>query len=164
MIGFLNAGDFPAANLLEDNYDSILAELLALHRGYFTAWPELYLYGSGWDVFGLYYLGKKIDAGCTACPVTASVVESIPGMTTAGFSRMAALTHILPHVGYTDKVLRAHLGLVIPPECTLRVGSETRSWEPGKVLVFDDTVEHEAVNLSLQDRVVLLVDFIRPSG
>ena len=51
------------------------------------------------------------------------------GVTTAGFSRLAPGTHIKPHVGYTSEVLRCHLGLIVPPDCALRVGSETRRWE-----------------------------------
>jgi beta-hydroxylase len=91
-------------------------------------------------------------------------VEQIPGLTTAGFSWMSPGTHIKPHVGYSSAVLRCHLGLVIPSDCKLRVGSETRGWQEGKTLVFDDTVEHEAWNRSDKDRVVLLLDFKRPGA
>eukprot|EP00959_Pyramimonas_sp_CCMP1952_P258713 5407857-Pyramimonas_sp.AAC.2 len=38
-------------------------------------------------------------------------------------------------------------GLVVPPVGTsIRAGEETRNWEEGKCLVFDDSFEHE-VNL-----------------
>src|SRR5206468_8159148 len=46
--------------------------------------------------------------------------------------------------------------------CTLRVGSETRTWRKGKCLVFDDSFEHEATNPSERARVVLLVDVWHP--
>jgi beta-hydroxylase len=42
------------------------------------------------------------------------------------------------------------------------VGDETRTWQEGKCMVFDDTVEHEAWNKSDQSRVVLIVDFKAP--
>jgi aspartyl/asparaginyl beta-hydroxylase (cupin superfamily) len=42
------------------------------------------------------------------------------------------------------------------------VAGETRGWEEGRCLVFDDTVEHEAWNDSEQARGVLLLDFLRP--
>ncbi|HXU80612.1 MAG TPA: aspartyl/asparaginyl beta-hydroxylase domain-containing protein, partial [Polyangia bacterium] len=71
-------------------------------------------------------------------------------------------THIKPHVGWVRTVYRLHLGLVVPPDCALRVGAETTPWREGACLVFDDTVEHEAWNRSGQDRVVLLLDFLRP--
>jgi aspartyl/asparaginyl beta-hydroxylase (cupin superfamily) len=75
---------------------------------------------------------------------------------------MAPGTHIKPHVGWVRTVYRLHMGLVVPPDCALRVGAETRSWREGECLVFDDTVEHEAWNRSGDTRVVLLLDFLRP--
>jgi aspartyl/asparaginyl beta-hydroxylase (cupin superfamily) len=64
-------------------------------------------------------------------------------------------------VGYTQEVLRCHVGLVTPENCALRVAKETRGWTPGSCFVFDDTQEHEAWNRSNQTRVVLLFDFKR---
>ncbi|MEU6021840.1 aspartyl/asparaginyl beta-hydroxylase domain-containing protein [Micromonospora sp. NPDC047134] len=80
----------------------------------------------------------------------------------AGFSRMAPGTHIKPHQGWVTTVYRAHLGLVVPPDCALRVGEETRQWREGETVVFDDTVTHEAWNYGNRDRIVLLFDFVRP--
>ena len=40
--------------------------------------------------------------------------------------------------------------------------SETRKWEVGKALIFDDTIEHEAWNDSKEDRLVLIFDIWRP--
>ncbi|MGH9785165.1 MAG: aspartyl/asparaginyl beta-hydroxylase domain-containing protein, partial [Terriglobia bacterium] len=47
-------------------------------------------------------------------------------------------------------------------DCRIRVGSEVRTWEEGKSLIFDDSHPHEAWNDSNFYRVVLLVDFLRP--
>jgi beta-hydroxylase len=46
--------------------------------------------------------------------------------------------------------------------CAIRVGSDTKSWQEGRSLVFDDCHEHEAWNDTDQVRVVLFVDFLRP--
>jgi aspartyl/asparaginyl beta-hydroxylase (cupin superfamily) len=55
------------------------------------------------------------------------------------------------------------LPLVVPPQCgELRVGNDRRSWREGELLVFDDTMEHEAWNESREERVVLLFDIWRP--
>ena len=71
------------------------------------------------------------------------------------------MTRILPHQGYRGEFLRCHLGLEVPPgDCALKVEEETRRWEVGKVLVFDDRVTHEAWNLTDGERVVLLFDFV----
>jgi beta-hydroxylase len=88
------------------------------------------------------------------------LIENIPNLVTAGFSSLRPGTHIAPHTGYPDGVLRCHLGLVVPETgCGIRVGDETRHWEVGKCLVFDDTLEHEAWNHSDRTRVILLLDF-----
>jgi aspartyl/asparaginyl beta-hydroxylase (cupin superfamily) len=54
------------------------------------------------------------------------------------------------------------LPLIVPPGCYFRVGNETRRWERGRAFVFDDTIEHEAVNTSSEARVVLIFDIWKP--
>lgn len=158
--GFYDTTNFPFVNMLKRNVQAISAELEQVLKGQvFTAWPERFLYGEGWDVFGLYLFDRRIPENCAVCPDTTALIERVRGMTTAGFSRLAPGTHIKPHVGFTDEVLRCHLGLITPPGARLRVGAETRDWEAGECLIFDDTVEHEAWNESSADRVVLLLDF-----
>jgi aspartate beta-hydroxylase len=44
----------------------------------------------------------------------------------------------------------------------LRVGEETHIWEPGRLVLFDDTIRHEAWNRSDQLRVVLIFDVWHP--
>jgi aspartate beta-hydroxylase len=56
----------------------------------------------------------------------------------------------------------SHLALMVPPDCALRVGGEEQVWCEGRTLVFDDTYEHEAWNLSKQVRVVLIADLWHP--
>ena len=51
---------------------------------------------------------------------------------------------------------------MVPVGCRLRVADDTRPWQEGKCLIFDDTVEHEAWNDSDQMRGTLLLDFLRP--
>ena len=62
-------------------------------------------------------------------------------------------------------MLRYHLGLLVPHAahtCAIDVAGETRHWEAGKSLIFDDSYIHSAWNLSDEVRVVLFVDFARP--
>ena len=58
--------------------------------------------------------------------------------------------------------LICHLPLIVPKGCWLRVGNETREWEEGKLLIFDDSFEHEAMNPSGELRIILLFDIWRP--
>ena len=50
----------------------------------------------------------------------------------------------------------------VPQDCALEVGGETRSWEPGRLSIFDDTYRHAAWNRSDRPRRVLLCDFWSP--
>lgn len=144
-------------------------ELDALDLNGFRAWPERQIYtNDGWKVFGFYAFGHRLGENCERCPETVRVIESLPGMVTAGFSRLAAGTRILPHsgyVGYSGFYLRAHLGVVVPEhaDCGLLVGGETRRWQEGKCLLFDDSSEHSAWNDGPGDRIVLLVDLLNPN-
>jgi ornithine lipid ester-linked acyl 2-hydroxylase len=160
---FYEAHEFDFTRALEANWLKIRQELAALPTKHFIDWSERYLYQTGWQTFGLYAYRVKIDKNCRLCPQTTKLVEQIPGLLTAGFSALAPGTHIAPHTGYPDGVLRCHLGLVIPDSnCAIRVGDTTRSWQAGKCLIFDDTLEHEAWNRSDRLRVVLLLDFKAP--
>jgi ornithine lipid ester-linked acyl 2-hydroxylase len=109
--------------------------------------------------------GVRFKRNCEECPETTAIIESIPGMKTAFFSILYPGTHIPPHRGFYNGVLRLHFALVVPikkENCTIRVGSKIRSWESGRCLIFDDTYEHEVRNDTNQLRIVLFVDFKRP--
>jgi len=54
------------------------------------------------------------------------------------------------------------LPLIVPEGCWFRVGGETRYWRRGEAFLFDDTIEHEAMNPSDELRVVLIFDVWRP--
>jgi aspartyl/asparaginyl beta-hydroxylase (cupin superfamily) len=44
----------------------------------------------------------------------------------------------------------------------MRVGNEIHIWQENKVILFDDSFEHEVVNPTNEERVVLLVDIWHP--
>jgi beta-hydroxylase len=157
---------FDFVHRLEANWEAVRDELSRLGPNDFIEYPERYLLGNrtGWDIFGIYFLGVKIDVNCDLCPETAKLVRTVPGMMTAGFSRLAPGTHIVPHAGKPTNVLRCHMGLSVPEKCALRVADEIKQWQHGKCFVFDDTSEHEAWNLSDKPRDVLLMDFRIPAG
>ena len=71
-------------------------------------------------------------------------------------------THLLPHRGVTNTRLVGHLPLLVPDDCALRVGGEIHPWQEGRVVVFDDTYEHEAWNRGKSTRVVLIFDIWNP--
>jgi len=119
-------------------------------------------------------------------------VSSFPkenSVRTCAFSILVPGGHILPHsgyVGYSDRVLRCHLGLDIPDTkiedwdamprtrdwtflakppyagLGLRCGPHWETWNNGDLLVFDDSYVHEAWNSTTEPRLILLLDFNRP--
>ena len=77
---------------------------------------------------------------------------------------LAPGTHLLAHTGSTNLRLRHHLALEVPsdPPSQIRVGTETREWVKGEVLVFDDSFEHEVTSSGSMQRVALIVDTWHP--
>jgi aspartyl/asparaginyl beta-hydroxylase (cupin superfamily)/Tfp pilus assembly protein PilF len=130
-------------------------------------WQELN-HSQRWATYFLWKHGERVDAHCERCPRTAAVVESLPLARTRNyspnvlFSALEAHTVIPPHTGDTNARLVVHLPLILPPNCTFRVGNDTREWRYGKAWVFDDSVEHEARNDSDQLRVQLMFDVWNP--
>jgi beta-hydroxylase len=86
-------------------------------------------------------------------------------MRTAMFSILAPHYHIPPHKGPTRAVIRAHLALKVPSEWEkvwIRVDDQIMNWKTGKVMLFDDTYEHEVRNDTDETRAVLFIDIDRP--
>lgn len=121
-----------------------------------------------WSAYHLYRGGERQDDHCRRCPRTAEAVESMPLMASPGhapevfFSILRPGTVIPPHVGLANTKLAVHLALVIPPDCSITVGGETRTWEEGRVLIFDDSFEHQAENASDRTRAVLIAEIWNP--
>ncbi|HFB65801.1 MAG TPA: aspartyl/asparaginyl beta-hydroxylase domain-containing protein [Aeromonadales bacterium] len=121
--------------------------------------------GNNWKTFGFYVYGNRVDDNCNLCPKTAAVLDSLPGMRTAMFSILAPHYHIVPHKGPTRAVVRAHLGLKVPTDWEkvwIRVDDKILNWHEGKVMIFDDTYEHEVRNDTDETRAVLFIDIDRP--
>jgi len=121
-----------------------------------------------WGAYFLWKNGKRIHDHADRCPRTEEAIALAPQMKVPGrapvvfFSALKPGVHIPPHNGATNARLTVHLPLIIPPDCALRVGEETHVWEPGRLVMFDDTIRHEAWNRSDRLRVVLIFDVWHP--
>lgn len=148
-----------------DSWRVIREELMQLERTTFIEWPERFLYEKAWTVFGIIYLGHTVPQGAALCPKTHQLLQGIPGIFTAGFSRLGSGAKIKPHSGNNiPPKYRCHLGLVVPEQCFFTVNGTVTQWQEGEWLCFDDAHEHSAVNESDADRIVLLVDILKPPG
>jgi aspartate beta-hydroxylase len=121
-----------------------------------------------WDGYYFYRHGERREDNCAACPRTAQALDSVPlcrvreHAPESFFSVFTPGTHLLPHRGVTNTRVVAHLPLMVPESCALGVGGEVHAWKEGRVVVFDDTYEHEAWNRSDRSRVVLIFDLWNP--
>ncbi|MFM1884845.1 MAG: hypothetical protein RL026_2 [Pseudomonadota bacterium] len=130
-------------------------------------WADLN-HSRDWTAFHLFRAGQPVPENIERCPKTAEALRladqaQMPGTCpNAMFSVLQPKAKIPPHNGETNARLVAHLPLVVPDKCLFRVGYDTRRWVEGEVMIFDDTIEHDAVNDSDQIRVILLFDVWNP--
>lgn len=134
---------------------------------------EDYLRGDGvtpaWEAFFFYRHGHRFDANHSLCPRTSEVLESIElcrieeQAPEICFSVLKPRSHIMPHYGVTNVRLVMHLPLLVPPDCALNlIDVGEHHWQEGKLMMFDDTFQHEAWNRSDETRIVLLMDCWNP--
>ncbi|PZQ62915.1 MAG: hydroxylase [Sphingomonas taxi] len=121
-----------------------------------------------WSAFHLIENGTPHGLNAPRCPRTLAALAGapmpqIPGRSPmALFSMLRPRTHIPPHHGMLNTRLIVHLPLIVPGRCRLRVGNESRDVRAGELMIFDDSIEHEAWNDSDEERVVLLFEVWRP--
>ena len=181
LLEFADSAEFDWVATVEAAFEDILAEALALQRekAEFGAYlkgddsrPAYDVHGlkdnQDWGAFYLWYNGEPVSDNQALCPKTTAVMEALPLVFSGSrcpnvlFSRLKAGAKIPPHNGMINTRLICHLPLIIPPGCGFRVGNDVREWEPGKVWLFDDTVEHEAWNNSNEDRILLIFEVWKP--
>jgi aspartyl/asparaginyl beta-hydroxylase (cupin superfamily) len=121
-----------------------------------------------WSAYHLFKDGERIAENAQRCPLIMRVLELLPIPVIKHRSPMALIsilkpgTHIPAHHGMINTRLICHIPLVVPRDCRLRVGAETRDVVEGKAMIFDDSFEHEAWNNSDAVRAVLLFEIWRP--
>lgn len=171
---FFDEVTVPGIGVLKDHWLTIRDEVQALvanHRSSIPALGEIspdhrrIAQNSAWKSFFFYGYGYKIEPNRARCPKTAALIDQVPGVVVAFFSIFEPGTHLREHYGVTKAMLNVHLALSVPPEtecCEIRVRDEVRSWTEGEFLIFDETYNHEAWNMSSQPRVILFLQVMRP--
>lgn len=181
-LAFYERADFPWLSEVEAATGTIRDELAALlaadnpdfapyvqhPRGApLNQWAALN-HSLDWSAWFLLKDGAPFGDHCARCPKTAALLRRLPLADipriapSAFFSALKPRTLIPPHHGVTNARVIVHIPLIVPSGCWFRVGNETREWEPGKALIFDDSIEHEAYNGSDQLRIVLIFDIWNP--
>ena len=132
--------------------------------------------GGDWHWASFIARGERREPMWERCPQTAAALAGVPGLMEgmpfafAFFSTLQPGARIAAHTSPCNLRVRVHLPLVVPPadgtdgaaRCAMRVADETRPWEPGRALIFDDAFEHEVFNDTAAERAVLLFDVWHP--
>ncbi|XP_028812783.1 aspartyl/asparaginyl beta-hydroxylase isoform X2 [Denticeps clupeoides] len=155
---------------LERNWLTIRDEALSVMNttsGLFVPEDENLRETGSWGQFTLWQQGRKSASSCQSVPKTCALMERYPEAIGCKrgqikFSVMQPGTHVWPHTGPTNCRLRMHLGLVVPKGCKIRCTTDTREWEEGKVLIFDDSFEHEVWQEADTYRLIFIVDVWHP--
>uniref|UniRef100_A0A1A8U737 Aspartate beta-hydroxylase n=1 Tax=Nothobranchius furzeri TaxID=105023 RepID=A0A1A8U737_NOTFU len=163
-------GYIDLVKMLEKNWKTIRDEALAVmdqDRGRFIPEEENLREKGDWGQYTLWQQGRKAGGACQGVPKTCSLMERFPEAIGCKrgqikFSVMQPGTHVWPHTGPTNCRLRMHLGLVVPPGCRIRCTNQTREWNEGKVLIFDDSFEHEVWQEADRYRLIFIVDVWHP--
>jgi aspartyl/asparaginyl beta-hydroxylase (cupin superfamily) len=166
---FIDKTSIPQIELLEKNWHIFRDEFIEYNNKGLTKNDTLRT-GRGYKETGLktitlltnmYRYHKK----CEHFPKTMKILESFPELSLASINVLGSGTTVKPHYGETDATYRVHVGLIVPsglPQLGIRVGNQERTWEEGKALAFIDGNRHKVWNNCDHDRIILMVDFIKP--
>eukprot|EP00419_Tripos_fusus_P062562 CAMPEP_0172926402 /NCGR_PEP_ID=MMETSP1075-20121228/215518_1 /TAXON_ID=2916 /ORGANISM="Ceratium fusus, Strain PA161109" /LENGTH=389 /DNA_ID=CAMNT_0013787457 /DNA_START=96 /DNA_END=1262 /DNA_ORIENTATION=- len=165
MRSWYTVGDSPllreASVRLSDSFQKIFQEYQVLES---QLPSEIVLQNEGlakpnsWKVIWIKRAGSMEGCRSTIAPNTCNALRSFPlQIDSARFSIMAPRARVRPHCGQSNELVNLHLALRMGAASAIRVGDETRTWEEGRVLMFNDAFEHELWNNGYDDRVILLV-------
>lgn len=169
---YLDPHLLPWAAVAEERWDAVRAELDAiLDDGYVppsvaVMYPDAANIATrdAWTSYFFYAYGRWLAPSCERCPETARLLRSIPDLQGAFFAFLEPRSVIVDHRGPWRGQLRYHLGLRTPADsgCDLTVDGQTRAWQAGASLLFDDGYIHSARNETNERRAVLLITVARP--
>ena len=168
---YIKVNQFPELQVLQDQWEMIRAEALALNEGGNIAAATGYndigfnsFFRTGWKRFHLYWYGKDLASAEQQCPKTVALLKSIPSVKAAMFASLPPEATLVRHRDPYAGSLRYHLGLVTPndPNCFIDVDGERYFWKDGEAVMFDETFIHYAANQTNHQRIVLFCDIERP--
>lgn len=166
---FLDQSHFPAVKVLEDNWEEIRAEALALYEnGHIAIKDDLpassFYKDNRWTSFYLKVYDSDIPSARELAPKTLALIDQVPGMNLALFACLNPGKKLNSHHDPFAYTVRYSLGLSTPnsDESGLVVNGEDYHWMDGEGVLFDETYCHKAYNRSETPRIILMTDIDRP--
>lgn len=160
---------FPALTALQDNWEVIRDEALALYgQGHITIKDDLpgssFYKDNRWKSFYLKVYDIDLPSVQALAPRTRALIDQVPGMNLALFAVLMPGKRLGEHHDPFAFSMRYSLGLSTPNAegCGLRVNGENYQWKDGEAIIFDETYLHSAYNETAVPRIILMTDIDRP--
>lgn len=168
---FVEVRHFPELKVLEENWQTIRDEALALFdQGRIRAAAKYNDLGfnsffrTGWKRFYLKWYDDPLPSARDWCPRTVQLLSGIASVNAAMFALLPPGSRLGQHRDPFAGSLRYHLGLATPnsERCHIVVDGEDYYWKDGEAVMFDETYIHRAENQTDQQRIILFCDIDRP--
>ena len=168
---YLSPSQFPEMRVLEENWEVIREEALAMRNGggikassQFNDVGFNSFFKSGWKRFYLKWYDDAHPSAAVLCPRTTELLKGIGTIKAAMFAELPPGSRLVRHRDPFAGSLRYHLGLWTPgvEGCYIDVDGQRYHWRDGEAVVFDETFIHYAENTTDHDRVILFCDIERP--
>jgi len=160
---------FDKVSILEDNWQTIRDEALALYEnGYIAKKDDLpassFYKDNRWTSFYLKCYDTDIPSARELAPRTMALIDQVPGMNLALFACLNPGKAINNHHDPFAFTVRYSLGLSTPnsDKSGIIVNGEDYKWADGDSIIFDETFLHRAYNNSDVPRIILMTDIDRP--
>jgi beta-hydroxylase len=162
---------FPELKLLQDNWQVIRDEALALNQNAKIKASDdkddlgfNSFFRTGWKRFYLKWYGSNLLSAEQLCPNTLTFLNQLPTVKGAMFAMLPPGAYLGKHRDPYAGSLRYHLGLATPnsDNCFITVDGQKYAWRDGEAVIFDETYIHSAENKTDQNRIILFLDVKRP--
>ena len=164
---FHNPADFDWVQILKDSYPAIKKEwnrfpkFFRTPRKYYHHGKTLEKDNSKWEVVVLMIGDKPRWVMRLFFPVTYSLIQKLPIFENLAFSIFYPGSETVKHTGWSDKIVRVHLGIDMNDKAGLNCSGEEKKLKNGEVLIFEDCQEHFAYNHGDKERTVLVFDVLK---
>jgi beta-hydroxylase len=166
---FVSPSHFPELKIIEDNWQDIRDEALALYENGLIAikddLPASSFYKDNrWTSFYLKAYDCNIPSAYALAPKTMALIDQIPSMNLALFACLNPGKSLSYHHDPFAYTLRYSIGLSTPNSDAsgLIVNGDDYKWADGESILFDETYLHCAYNESDKPRIILMTDIDRP--
>ena len=160
---------YPHLEILKINRNLLMKDLKNIKNIKWENYPEKDLYNieekKDWKIFPFKGFDIILEKNCKLCPNICDVLKKIPNLSTASISKLTPGTKLKPHNGFgetSNENLRCHYVLESNDNSFLQVNNERKILKDNDIIVFDDSKLHYAENNGNSDRIVLLLDILRP--